>query len=262
MNRLQEILDHKRTEIERLLPRAELLRAAALQRNEFRGFAAALDRADGTLGLIAEVKKASPSVGEIVADLDPVAVAMEYEAAGASAISVLTDQRFFKGDLSYLARIREAVALPLLRKDFILHEAQIWEAVVAGADAILLIVAALEQEALEALHQTALDYQLDPLVEVHSLEELDRALEIDGLRLLGVNNRNLATFDVDLATTERLSEEVPKGVLLVSESGIRTAQDTQRLRDCGADAILVGESLMRASDKAALVRELVSARAD
>ena len=156
MNRLQTILDQKRTEIARLLPRLEHLRVAALLRNDYRGFAAALDRGPDALGLVAEVKKASPSVGVIAEQFDPVAIARAYEAAGAHAISVLTDEPFFQGSLSYLTQIRQAVELPLLRKDFILHEAQIYEAAVAGADAILLIVAALEQPDLERLHETAL----------------------------------------------------------------------------------------------------------
>ncbi len=257
MSRLQEILDHKRTEIAPLLARAGHLRAAALQRNDFRGFAAALDRGPDRLGLIAEVKKASPSAGDIVADFDPVAIARAYEAAGADALSVLTDERFFKGSLSYLARIRGEVSLPVLRKDFILHEAQIYEAVCAGADAILLIVAALEREELLRLHELAASLQLEVLVEVHTLAELDRALEIPELRLLGVNNRNLVTFEVDLATTEELSADVPEEVMLVSESGIRTGADTARLREYGTDAILVGESLMRTENKAALVQQLI-----
>lgn len=257
MSRLQEILDHKRTEITPLLARADHLRAAALQRNDFRGFAAALNRGRNRLGLIAEVKRASPSAGDIVTDFDPVVIAREYEAAGANAISVLTDERFFKGSISYLTLIRGEVSVPVLRKDFILHEAQIYEAICAGADAVLLIVAALEQAELLHLHELASSLQLEVLVEVHTMSELDRALEIPELRLLGVNNRNLVTFEVDLATTEELSAEVPEEVTLVSESGIRTGADTARLRECGTNAILVGESLMRAGDKAKLVAELM-----
>jgi indole-3-glycerol phosphate synthase len=258
MSRLLEIIEEKRREVARLLPRAELLRAAALQRNDFRGFASAVDRGPDALGLIAEVKKASPSAGVIATDFDPVAIAKTYEAAGAHAVSVLTDEKFFQGNLGYLAKIREAVSLPLLRKDFIVQEVQIFEAVIAGADAILLIVAALTDEELAALHATALGFQLDVLVEIHTLAELDRALEIEGLHLLGINNRNLATFEVDLAMTEALSEEVPKDVILVSESGIKTAADTRRVLDCGCNAILVGETLMRSGDVAAKVTELLA----
>jgi indole-3-glycerol phosphate synthase len=257
MNRLQQILDVKRTEIAKLLPRAEKLRAAALLRDDFRGFAAALDHGPDLLGLIAEVKKASPSAGVIAESFDPVQIARTYESAGAHAISVLTDEQFFQGHLSFMTKVRAAVSLPVLRKDFILHEAQIFEAIVAGADAILLIVAALDQPDLRRLHALALELQLDVLVEVHSLEELDRALEIDGLQMLGVNNRNLATFKVDLATTELLAEEVPAEVLLISESGIKTGEDARRVQAAGANVLLVGESLMRTGDVHAAAAELL-----
>jgi indole-3-glycerol phosphate synthase len=257
MNRLQKIIEVKQTEVARLLPKTELLRAAALARDDFRGFGARIDRAPDGLGLIAEVKKASPSAGIIAAQFDPVAIAERYEAAGAHAISVLTDEEFFKGRLSYLTQIRKAVRLPCLRKDFIIHDVQIFEASVAGADAILLIVAALGQEELEALYKTAETCQLEVLVEVHSMEELDRALDI-GARIIGINNRNLATFEVDLEATEKISEEVPEGIILVSESGIKTNADTQRVFDCGCNAILVGETLMRADDVSAAVHELLS----
>ena len=259
--RLQKILDVKQTEVARLLPRAAHLREAALLRDEFRGFAAALDRGSSTLSLIAEVKKASPSAGVIAADFDPVAVAKAYEAAGAHCVSVLTDEQFFQGHLSHLTRVREAIRLPCLRKDFIIHEAQIFEASVAGADCILLIVAALEQPALLHLFETAEAFQLDVLVEVHTREELDRALDL-GARLIGINNRNLHTFEVDLATTEDISEDVPDDVVLVSESGLKIRADAQRVFDCGCNAILVGESLMRAGlgGMPGQVKELLSVK--
>ena len=256
-NRLQQILQVKKQEVARILPRADHLRAAALQRNDFRPFASALDCGPEGLGLIAEVKKASPSAGVIAADFDPVRVAKAYEEGGAHAISVLTDMQFFQGDLSFLHRIRSEVSLPLLRKDFIIHEAQIAEACVAGADAVLLIVAALEQHRLEALFLEAELLQLDVLVEVHNGEELERALEI-GAKLIGINNRNLTTFEVDLATTETLSEEVPESVLLVCESGLKTRADTQRAFNAGCNAILVGESLMRSGDIAGQIAELLT----
>jgi len=248
MNRLQVILDQKQLELAKLLPRREHLRAAALLRNDYRGFAAAIDRGPDALGLIAEVKKASPSAGSIVEAFDPVAIAQAYEAAGAHAISVLTDEKFFQGALSYMTQVRAATNLPVLRKDFIIHEVQIYEAAVAGADAVLLIVAALEQELLEELHKTATTLGLDVLVEVHTAPELERALEA-GATLIGINNRNLTTFEVDLKATEEISEEVPEeGILLVSESGIKTNADTRRVFAAGANAILVGESLMRSND--------------
>lgn len=247
MNKLDEIIAHKRTEVEKLLPRADKLRAAAALRDDVRSFADAL-RADPTrLAMIAEVKRASPSAGTIAADFDPLTIARGYEKAGANALSILTDETYFQGRLEYLSLIRSQVDIPCLRKDFIIHEAQIFEAVVAGADAILLIVAALDQPTLEHLLDVAHTYQLDALVEVHDLPELERALATDA-RIIGVNNRNLKTFTVDLATTEALAEEVPDDILLVAESGIKTPADAERLAEAGADALLVGETLMRSSN--------------
>ena len=260
MNRLKQILDVKREEIAKLRPRADHLRAAALQRNDFRGFAAALDQGPEALALIAEVKKASPSAGVIAANFEPVEIARAYEAAGAHAISVLTDEQFFHGSLSYLSRIRKAVSLPCLRKDFILDELQIYEASVAGADAILLIVAALDQETLTRLYETAGMCQLDVLVEVHTAEELDRALDL-GASVIGINNRNLTTFEVDLATTEELSEEVPEHVILVSESGLKSREDSTRAFNAGCNAILVGEALMRTGDVVKQAAELLQVSA-
>lgn len=258
MNRLLEIVEHKRKEIEPLLARAEKLRYAAAARNDFRPFQSAIDKGPDEAGLrlIAEVKKASPSAGTIAEAFDPVAIGTAYAAAGASAISVLTDEKYFQGRLDYMTRVREAVAVPVLRKDFIVHEAQIWEAVVAGADAILLIVAALSQDELVRLLDVAHTYQLDVLVEVHDLPELERALETDA-RIIGINNRNLKTFEVDLHTTERLSEQLPDDIVLVSESGIKSGRDARSVESWGADAILVGESLMRTPDVPSLVRELM-----
>lgn len=248
MSRLQEILQHKRQEIEPLKSRRAELRAAALRRDNFRSLAFALEGGGGqTLALIAEVKRASPSAGVIVESFDPEQIATRYEAAGANAVSVLTDERFFQGHLDHLRAVRQAINLPVLRKDFVVDAVQIYEAAAAGADAILLIVAALTQDELASLLEVAAICQLDALVEVHTLPELDRALDTDA-RIIGINNRNLATFEVDLATTELLSEEVPAGTLLVSESGIRTADDSRRLRASGVDGILVGEALMRAAD--------------
>ena len=245
MSRLDDILAVKRAEIEHLRPRRSELRAAALRRDDFRSFHNALLRPPGELALIAEVKKASPSVGVIAELFDPVAIAKNYAAAGAEAISVLTDEQFFQGRLEYLTEIRGAVGVPLLRKDFILDEVQIAEAAAAGADAILLIVAALDDKALRSLLEAAALYQLDALVEVHTLAELERALETDA-RIIGINNRNLATFEVDLAVTETLSEEVPDDIVLVSESGLRSAADVARVKAAGVNAVLIGEALMRA----------------
>jgi indole-3-glycerol phosphate synthase len=263
MDKLQEIIAHKRTEIARLLPLEEKYRHEAALRNDFRSLYRALDLGPDRLGLIAEVKKASPSVGIITESFDPVIQAKLYAQAGASAISVLTDEKFFQGRLSYLTQIRQAVDVPLLRKDFIVHEVQIYEAVIAGADAILLIVAALTDEELVRLQRVAHAFQLDVLVEVHDRDELERAIDMEA-RLIGINNRNLKTFIVDLHTTEALSEDVPDDVILVSESGIKTPEDARLVQAWGANALLVGEALMRADDVDAAVRammhpELVSA---
>lgn len=256
-NRLQQIVDHKRGEIEKILHLEEKLRAAALGRNDFRSFERALDQGPDQLALIAEVKKASPSAGVIAEDFDPILQAQRYDEAGASAISVLTDEKFFQGNLGYLTKIRETVSVPVLRKDFILHPAQIYEAVVAGADAILLIVACLTQEELVSLLDVAQGCQLDVLVEVHDQPELERALDTEA-KIIGVNNRNLKTFQVDLHTTEQLSEEIPDDLIFVSESGIKTPEDTRLVHSWGANAILVGESLMRSDDVAAQVEALTT----
>lgn len=261
-NRLQQIVDHKKTEVEKILPRAELLRSASLERNDFRSLYTALKRMDeGSLGvaLIAEVKKASPTAGTIKEDFNALDIAREYDRQGASAISVLTDERFFKGKLSYLTEIRREVSVPCLRKDFIIHEAQIWEAAVAGADAVLLIVACLEQEELVHLLEVTEKCGLEALVEVHDREEMDRALETEA-KIIGVNNRNLKTFEVDLKTTELLSEEVPDHVVLVSESGIKGGEDARMVEEWGADAVLVGEALMRSGKVGDTVREIMGGR--
>lgn len=246
-DKLAQIIATKHEEVEALLPRAAKIRAAALQRNEFGGFRAAIDRGPGKLGVIAEVKKASPSVGLIDPDFDPVRQAQRYLEGGASCLSILTDEKYFQGSLNYLSQVSRFSAAPLLRKDFTVHPVQIHEAAVAGADAILLIVAALDDPTLRSLYDEARAFQLDVLVEVHDLYEMERALEL-GADLIGVNNRNLKTFEVDLAVTEQLAEEVPDEVLLVSESGIKSLDDAQRVLDAGANAVLIGEALMRAHD--------------
>jgi indole-3-glycerol phosphate synthase len=256
---LDTIVAEKRREIARLPERA--IDGAVLQaaRGGARDFAAALRAPKlGPVSLIAEVKKASPSAGVIRPDFDPVRIAREYEAAGASCLSVLTDEKFFQGSLEYLKQIRQAVSLPLLRKDFIIDARQILQAIEWGADAILLIVAILSDEQLREFQALAEQAGLAALVEVHDEEELDRAINA-GARLLGVNNRNLKTFKVDLATTERLAAKLDLTQrLLVAESGIHTREDVERLGRCGARAILVGESLMRHSDISSKVRELLA----
>jgi indole-3-glycerol phosphate synthase len=244
MNRLDEIISAKRREVEQLRSHSAELTRQARARNDFRDFRSALPQSDDKLGVIAEIKKASPSAGVIASSFDPVEIAKNYERGGANAISVLTDTKFFQGKLQDLADVRRAVSVPLLRKDFILDEIQIAESAANGADAILLIVAALEQGQLIDLLQSTARYRLDALVEVHTREELNRALAA-GAKIVGINNRNLATFDVDLAVTEELCREVPDEIVLVSESGIKTPQDVARVKGCGVDAVLVGEALMR-----------------
>jgi len=266
VNILDTIVEQKRREIARLPQRtvtAADLKAALQQRDGQRDFVGALSKPKaGSIALIAEVKKASPSAGVICPDFDAVRIAREYEAAGASCLSVLTDQKFFQGSLDDLRQIRGAVKVPLLRKDFIIDERQILEAIEWGADAILLIVAILPDTQLQRFQSLAAEAGLAALVEIHDEAELDRALAA-GAALIGVNNRDLKTFKVDLATTERLaawlrgSRDVPEK-LLVAESGIHTRADVERLANCGVQAILVGESLMKHGDIRAKVRELLA----
>jgi len=279
VNILDKIVEQKKREVAQLPARliaAGDLRDAMLEHGERRDFLAALKNPRvGNVGLIAEVKKASPSMGVICPNFDPVRIAKEYEAAGASCLSVLTDEKFFQGSLDYLRQIRAAVKLPLLRKDFIIDERQILEAIEWGADAILLIVAILTDEQLAKFHSLAVEAGLAVLVEVHDEDELYRALKISP-QLIGVNNRNLKTFKVDLATTEILAAKMvdrglkmaktstpssilnsPSSPLLVAESGIHTRADVERVAKCGAGAILVGESLVKQGDIGAKVRELI-----
>jgi indole-3-glycerol phosphate synthase len=206
--------------------------------------------------VIAEVKRASPSVGSIDARVDAPGLARRYAAAGAAAISVLTDGPGFGGSLEDLSAVRAAVEVPLLRKDFILDRYQLLEARAAGADVVLLIVAALEQGALRRLHDEALALGLEVLVEVHDDAELTRALDV-GPRLVGVNNRNLATFAVDLSTSERLVPRIPASVRAVAESGVKTVEDAARLRRAGVTNFLVGEALVRAPSSETLLREFL-----
>jgi indole-3-glycerol phosphate synthase len=244
MNILDTIVAQKKREVA-LLPDRRVTAASILDaRRESRDFIAALRRPKrGPVALIAEVKKASPSAGVICADFDPVRIARAYEAAGATCLSVLTDEQFFQGSLDYLRQIRGAVSLPLLRKDFIIDERQILESVENGADAILLIVRILSDEQLAHFHSLAVEAGLAALVEVHDESELERALAVKS-DLIGINNRNLDNFTVDLETTARLAVKV-KNTLIVAESGLHTGADVQRVQRAGAGAILVGESLLR-----------------
>jgi indole-3-glycerol phosphate synthase len=252
---LSRIVATKEVEVRALRGRAPELRARARDAAPTRGFAAALRRSD-EVRLLAEIKRRSPSAGPIRPDSSPVEVAAEYHRGGAAALSVLTDRDYFDGSLQALESVRAAVDLPLLRKDFTIDPLQVLEARAAGADAVLLIVRILEDGLLADLLGLAGDLGLDALVEVHDEAELGRALAA-GASLVGVNNRDLATFRTDLELTLRLSASVPALTTLVAESGIRTPEDVRRLGAVGVDAVLVGESLMRQPDLSGAARALV-----
>jgi indole-3-glycerol phosphate synthase len=254
---LDKIVATKRAEIERakaMRPEREL-RAALADAPAVRHFFTPL-AAGGPIKLIAEVKKASPSAGVIRADFDPVAIAQIYEAHGATCISVLTDEPYFQGRLEHLAQIRSAAALPVLRKDFILDAYQLVEARVAGADAVLLIAECLDDCNLRKLFNEACELGMTPLVELYEPENLQRVFDA-GATLIGVNNRNLHTFEVDLSNTIRMRDRVPDECVLVGESGINTRDDVLRLESAGVDAMLVGESLTREPDIGAAVDRLL-----
>ena len=254
---LDDIIVNKKEELaetKRRIPLVDIKRRAA-DAGPTRGFGSALD-GHGEIRLIAEVKKASPSKGVIREDFHPVNIAESYEKSGASCISVLTEEKYFQGSLAYLGEIRKAVGLPLLRKDFIIDEYQLFEARAAGADAALLIAACLERQQLEDYIGIAKQLGLDVLVESHTYKELDRSL-LAGAMLIGINNRDLGTFAVNLQTTIDLMKDIPDDRTVVSESGIRTHEDVVRLQQAGVDAILVGESLMREKDIGKKVKQLL-----
>jgi indole-3-glycerol phosphate synthase len=258
---LDEILARKRDEVaaaKAAIPAAEMAELARSRNDVPRGLREALAKGRRPR-VIAEIKRRSPSRGEIRADFDPVALAKAFAEAGAAALSVLTDERYFGGRLEYLELVREAADVPVLRKDFAIDTYQIDEARARGADAVLLIVAAFAggggARRLAALRERAAELGLDALVEVHDASELDAALAI-GADLVGINNRNLRTFEVDLGTTEGLAGRIPEGVVLVAESGIFTNDDIRRLERAGARAFLVGESLMREPDVGLALRNL------
>jgi indole-3-glycerol phosphate synthase len=255
---LDRIVAVKRQEVAELKSSLNLAKAesAIAELPPTKGFENALRNSGDTVALIAEVKKASPSKGVIRADFDPVQIARQYEESGANAVSVLTDARFFQGEGAYLARIRKEVQLPLLRKDFMIDEYQIYEARLLGADAILLIAGILSEQQLRNFRQLARDLGLDALVEVHDKNELAKAVE-SGAQLIGVNNRDLRTFEVDLNTTAEVAANLPNGIFLVAESGIFTYEDVQQVKQAGAGAVLVGESLMRSRDISAAVDSLL-----
>ncbi|HYZ16692.1 MAG TPA: indole-3-glycerol phosphate synthase TrpC [Candidatus Acidoferrum sp.] len=240
--------DEARESLDVLRERAELRRGGR------RRFRAALAAANGP-AIIAEIKRASPSLGLIVQNMDPAAIATEYQSAGADAISVLTESEYFLGDLAYLDVVRAASTLPILRKDFLSTRYDVVQSAAYGADAFLVIVAGLSDQRISEMFEEARRYDLDVLVEVHTEDELRRALAF-GATLLGINNRNLRTFETDLAVTEELLPIVPSGILVMSESGVKSRDDVKRLVERGARGVLVGESLMRAEDKTEAIRSL------
>jgi indole-3-glycerol phosphate synthase len=250
------IVAARREQIREAQARAPLaaLKRAAQARSERRDFAAAIS--GGPLRVIAELKRASPSRGILRQDYRCDAIAQSYQAAAASALSVLTEERYFLGSLADLEMVRASVGLPVLRKDFILEDYQIYESVAAGADALLLIVAALPDEELRCSLDLCRDLRIAPLVEVHDESELERALAA-GARIIGVNNRDLKTLEVNLETSFRLRPEIPAGCIAVSESGIKTLEDLRRLAEAGYHAALIGEKLMTAADPGRALREML-----
>ena len=254
---LQTIVGAKKKEVEAAMrerPLRDLMKAADAL-GPARDFLGAVSSGDA-IRLIAEVKKASPSKGLIRADFDPVAIAKQYEAAGAAAVSVLTDRDYFQGSLEYLEAVSAAVSIPVLRKDFVVHPYQIYEARVAGADAVLLIAECLSRQELRGLYQSITDLGMTALIELYRPQNLDNVLNT-GTELIGVNNRDLSTFEVDLQHTLRLREQIPDDKVVVGESGIVTREDALTLQNGGVHAMLVGESLMRQDDIAAAVHQLL-----
>jgi indole-3-glycerol phosphate synthase len=258
MGVLDQILSSKRDEVT-VLHRPEtaaLLQRTALAASPPRDFAGALRRADGTLAVIAEIKRRSPSKGDLALDLDPPVLAKDYERGGACALSVLTDQPWFGGTVEDLQSVREAVEVPILRKDFTIDPVQVYETRAIGADAILLILAALPDDHMVAdLQELAWSLGLAVLVEAHSAAEVERGLGL-GARILGVNARNLSTFDEHLDTVADVAAHIPSAVIAVAESAIRSPADAARMAGCGFDAVLVGEALVRSDDPAALAAEM------
>jgi indole-3-glycerol phosphate synthase len=251
---LDRIVESKRTEVGALRRSADSLRRLAEAASAPRDFAGALRRATG-VAVIAEVKRRSPAAGDIRADLDPVGQAAAYESGGAAAVSVLTDEGYFGGSLDDLRSVRRAVPIPVLRKDFLIDPVQVYEARGAGADAVLLIVRILEDPLLADLQRLAVELGMATLVEVHDEAELERAMRT-GAPIIGINNRDLTTFETRLEVTLELLDRVPSDVLLVSESGIRGGSDVDRLGRAGVDAVLVGEWLVRQGNPTRAVEEL------
>jgi indole-3-glycerol phosphate synthase len=255
---LDEIIENKKAEIEsskRASP-LEILQEKLKDALPARNFFDAIN-SNGQLKIISEIKHASPSKGIFREDFDPVEIARSYSKGGASAISVLTDEKYFKGKLSYLKSIRENVDTPLLRKDFIVDPYQVYEARIYGADALLLIVAALDQDSLTGLLELTHSLRMNAIIEVHDAEELERALDA-GARIIGINNRDLRTFNVDLNVSVNLSRKIPEGKIVIAESGIGSIEDIDNLRAQGVHVFLIGETFMKAPDPGEKLKELIN----
>lgn len=255
---LDTIIENKRQEVSKAkaaIPLESIKRRIGGVRPP-RDFHKAIDH-NGDVRIIAEIKKASPSKGVLRDDFDPVKIALSYREGGASALSVLTDEKFFRGSLSYLRDISIAVDIPLLRKDFIIDPYQVYEARLYGADALLLIVSALAQDELKDLLELTHSLGMSAVVEVHDEAELERALDA-GSRIIGINNRDLRTFDVDLGVSARLSRKIPVGIIAIAESGIRSGADIKKLREQGLHVFLIGETFMKAPDPGIELKNLVS----
>ena len=256
---LDKIVEEKKKEIgaaKEKVSLEELIKKSADFISQTRGFKQAISKAD-QINLIAEIKKASPSKGVLREIFKPVEIAKVYETSGACALSVLTDKKFFQGDIAYLKTVREAVNLPLLRKDFIIDSYQIYESLCAGADAVLLIAQLLSEKQLKQSIQLCAQLNLDALCEVHDEENLDKVLSID-CEIIGINNRNLETFAEDLEVSARLVKKIPKGKIVISESAIKSSEDVKYLRGLGVNAVLIGESFMRSKDIEAKVKEIMA----
>ena len=254
---LEDIIEHKKHKMEKaqeILPLDEIEKAAVPVKN--RGFKKAISKVGG-INLIAELKKASPSHGVIRHDYDPEAIARIYKKSGAAALSVLTEDKYFQGSLDHLKAVRQAVDLPILRKDFIISEYQIYETAIAGADAVLLIAAALDRGMLKALFHEAKSLGMDAIIEVHDQRDLDKALGIEA-EIIGINNRDLRTLETDLNITRELIAKVAPGKIIVSESGVRDPEDVQSLASIGVKAVLIGAVFMEADDIGAEVKRVMA----
>ena len=254
---LSKIINEKRNEVEKLRSRMPMDKLKALAQKVYlkSSFKRNISRPHH-MNLIAELKKASPSRGIIRGDFNVLKLALTYQANGAGAISVLTDERFFEGNIKFLKELKSKITLPLLRKDFIIDEYQIYESIYRGADAILLIANILTENELEHFHKTAKELGMDILVEVHNEEDVEKALKV-GASIIGINNRDLNTFRVDITTTQKLVRLIPDSKVKVSESGIRTYEDVMFLKSLGINAVLIGEAFMEADDMASKMREVM-----